>query len=68
MKFNSSMPTSLKSYFQQELTEAENTFSRVFSAKLATPRTGTYTWTTLPNRTHFRSLENVAVRNQNQKH
>lgn len=25
MKFNSSMPTSLKSYFQQELTEAENT-------------------------------------------
>ena len=28
MKFNSSMPTSLKSYFHKELTEAENTFSK----------------------------------------
>jgi hypothetical protein len=28
MKFNTSMPTSLKPYFQQELTEAENTFTK----------------------------------------
>jgi hypothetical protein len=28
MKFNTSMPTSLKPYFQMELTEAENTFTK----------------------------------------
>ena len=28
MKFNTSMPTSLKPYFQKELTEAKNTFTK----------------------------------------
>ena len=28
MKFNTSMPTALKPYFQKELTEAENTFTK----------------------------------------